>query len=43
MYYSFLDDFHCEPHDWADLFERNGFRKTKGHIEKLIQDYYSRE
>jgi hypothetical protein len=43
MYYSYLDDFHVEPHSWADLFERNVYRDTENAVKKCVHDYYSKE
>lgn len=43
MYYSYLDDFHCAPLTWADLFERNSFKDTKNAIQKVLNDFYSKD
>ncbi len=43
MYYSYLDDFHVEPHTWGELFERNAYRNTESKVQKTVKDFYSKE
>lgn len=43
MYYSYLDDFHVEPKDWADLFERGSYKEVNSLIQKAVESFYSKE
>lgn len=37
-YYRFLDKFHAEPKDWADLFEYFDFCRVEGKINEIVNN-----